>query len=138
LFNRIAAAMAVLCALAAPPSAFAQVDRATLTGTVKDAAGAVVPGATVTVTSLATNVADTQQTTATGTYLAVNLIPGRYRVDVELSGFKKSSETVDLEVGQRARVDATLTVGDVKESISVQGTSPVLNSNDASLGAVIP
>ncbi len=136
--KRLLAALAVLCALTLPRSAFAQVDRATLTGTVKDTAGAVVPGATVTVTNLATSVADTQQTTPTGTYLMVNLIPGRYRVDVELSGFKKSSETVVLEVGQRARVDATLTVGAVSESVSVEGTSPVLNSNDASLGAVIP
>jgi hypothetical protein len=136
--KRLLAALAVLSALALPRSAFAQVDRATLTGTIKDTAGAVVPGATVTVTNLATNVADTQQSTATGTYLMVNLIPGRYRVDVELAGFKKSSETVVLEVGQRARVDATLTVGTVSESVSVEGTSPALNSNDASLGAVIP
>ena len=41
----------------------------------------------------------------------MNLIPGRYQVDVELSGFKKTSQIVTLEVGQRARVDATLAVG---------------------------
>src|SRR6476646_3477094 len=116
--KRLAAVVAALCALAVPRLAMAQVDRATLTGTVKDSGGAVVPGATVTVTNLATNVADTQQTTATGTYLAVNLIPGRYRVDVELTGFKKSSEIVVLEVGQRARVDATLAVGSLSESVT--------------------
>jgi Carboxypeptidase regulatory-like domain/TonB dependent receptor-like, beta-barrel/TonB-dependent Receptor Plug Domain len=136
--KRLAAVVAVLCALAVPRLAFAQVDRATLTGTVKDSAGAVVPGATVTVTNLATGVAVAQPTTETGTYLAVNLIPGRYRVDVELSGFKKSSEIVVLEVGQRARVDATLTVGSVSESVTVQETTPLLNNNDATLGAVIP
>jgi hypothetical protein len=136
--KRFAAIVAVLSALAIPRLALAQVDRATLTGTVKDTAGAVVPGATVTVTNLATGIAVTQISTDSGTYLAVNLIPGRYRVDVELSGFKKSSETVVLEVGQRARVDATLEVGSVSESVSVEGTSPLLNSNDATLGAVIP
>jgi len=135
--KRLAAVVAVLCALLLPPSAYAQVDRATLTGTVKDTAGAVVPGATVTVTNLATNVAATQQTSATGTYLMVNLIPGRYRVDVELSGFKKTSEVVILEIGQRARVDATLGVGSVSESVSVQGVTPLLNTADATLGAVI-
>src|SRR5689334_7146616 len=114
-------------ALAAPRLAFAQVDRATVSGTVKDSAGAVVPGANVTVTNLATGVADTQQTTETGSYLVVNLIPGRYRVDVELSGFKKYSEVVVLEVGQRARVDATLSVGSLTESVTVQETSPLLN-----------
>src|SRR3954447_26318845 len=91
--NRFVVAIAVLCALAAPRLALAQVDRATLTGTVKDSAGAVVPGATVTVTNLATNVADTQTTSETGSYFTVNLIPGRYRVDVELAGFKKMSQT---------------------------------------------
>ena len=132
------AVLAVLCALAAPRPVFAQVDRATLTGTIKDAGGAVVPGATVTVTSLATNAAVTQQTTDAGSYLVVNLIPGQYRVDVELTGFRKVSQTIVLEVGQRARVDATLAVGSVSESVSVQGASPLLNRNDATLGAVIP
>src|SRR3954462_5851178 len=101
--KRLAAVLAMLCAIAVPRLASAQVDRATLTGTVKDAGGAIVPGANVTVTNVATGVADTQATSATGTYLVVNLIPGRYRVDVELSGFKKYSETVVLEVGQRGR-----------------------------------
>src|SRR3954451_592330 len=118
--KRLAAVVAMLCALAVPRAAMAQVDRATLTGTVKDVAGAVVPGATVTVTNLATGVSDTQTTTDTGTYLTVNLIPGRYRVDVELSGFKKSSQTVVLEVGQRGRADATLSVGNVSETVSVE------------------
>src|SRR3954470_2886156 len=131
--KRFAAVLAVICALAAPRLAFAQVDRATVNGTVKDSGGAVVPGATVTVTNLATNVATTQQTTEAGSYFAVNLIPGHYRVDVELSGFKKYSQAIVLEVGQRARVDATLTVGNVSESVSVQGTTPLLNNNDATL-----
>ena len=135
--KRIAAMLALLCALVARP-VLAQVDRATLTGTVKDSAGAVIPGATVTVTNLATNVADTQTTTESGTYLTVNLIPGRYRVDVELSGFKKYSQNVLLEVGQRARVDAALGVGNLNETITVQETTPLLNSTDATLGTVIP
>ena len=136
--KRLVAVFAALCALAAPRVAVAQVDRATLNGTIKDSGGAVVPGATVTVTNLATNAAVTQQTTDAGSYLAVNLIPGQYRVDVELTGFRKVSQTIVLEVGQRARVDATLAVGSVSESVSVQGASPLLNRNDATLGAVIP
>ncbi|MBW8861237.1 MAG: carboxypeptidase regulatory-like domain-containing protein, partial [Acidobacteria bacterium] len=67
------------------PAARAQVDRATLSGVVKDSGGGVVPGATVLVTNLATNVEAQQTTTETGSYQIVNLIPGRYRVDVELS-----------------------------------------------------
>ena len=86
------------------PNASAQVDRATLSGVVRDTGGGVVPGATVTVTNLATNVGTTQQTTETGGYQSVNLVPGRYQIEVELSGFKKSSQVVTLEVGQRVNL----------------------------------
>ncbi|HZY08137.1 MAG TPA: carboxypeptidase regulatory-like domain-containing protein, partial [Ilumatobacteraceae bacterium] len=118
--------------------AFAQVDRATITGTVTDSGGAVIAGATVTITNLATNVAYRQPTTETGSYLLVNLIPGKYQVDVEQTGFKKVSQVVTLEVGQRARVDAALEVGAVSETVAVGETTQLLNSNDATLGAVIP
>ena len=120
------------------PGAFAQVDRATLTGVVKDSSGGVVPGATVTVTNLATNLETHQQTTETGGYQVVNLNPGRYRIDAELSGFKKFSQVITLEVGQRARLDVELQIGLVAETIIVAESSQLINTNDATLGAVIP
>jgi hypothetical protein len=132
------ALIAALLALAAPRAAFAQVDRATVSGVVKDSGGAVVAGATVTVTNLATNVASQQTTTETGSYLVVNLIPGQYRIDVELTGFKKRSQTVTLEVGQRARVDMPLEVGNFAETVDVAGASPILKTSEAALGSVIP
>ena len=134
--KRLLVVVALLALL--PTAAFAQVDRATLTGTVKDSAGAVLPGATVTVTNVATGVAASQTTTETGSYLLVNLIPGRYQVDVELSGFKKSSQIVTLDVGQRARVDATLEVGNFNETVTVAESTQLLNTNDATLGGVVP
>jgi protocatechuate 3,4-dioxygenase beta subunit len=70
-------AVAALLMLALSNVVLAQVDRATLTGTIKDAGGAIVAGATVSITNVATNVAARQQTTDTGSYLFVNLIPGR-------------------------------------------------------------
>jgi Carboxypeptidase regulatory-like domain/TonB-dependent Receptor Plug Domain len=132
------ALVAALLALAAPRAVFAQVDRATVSGVVKDSGGAVVAGASVTVTNLATNVASQQTTTDTGSYLVVNLIPGQYRIDVELTGFKKRSQTVTLEVGQRARVDMPLEVGNFAETVDVAGASPILKTSDAALGSVIP
>ena len=129
---------AAVFALLMPLPASAQVDRATLTGTVTDSVGAVLPGATVQVTNTATNVSSQQVTTDTGTFLFVNLIPGVYDVTVELSGFKKSVQTLTLEVGQRARIQAALEVGAFTESISVTEASRRLNTNDATLGAVIP
>ena len=115
-------------------NAMAQVDRATLSGVVRDSGGGVLPGATVTVTNLATNLESQQQTTETGGYQVVNLIPGKYRIDVELSGFKKSSQVVTLEVGQRARLDVELAVGSFSETVVVAESPQLLNTNDATLG----
>src|SRR5712671_151280 len=124
--------------LLAVPAAVAQVDRATLSGVVKDTGGGIVPGATVVVTNLATNLESRLVTTETGGYQAVNLIPGRYQVEVELSGFKKASQVITLEVGQRARLDVELAVGSFSEVVTVAETPQLLNANDATLGAVIP
>ena len=136
--NRSVLAAALLVALASSSAVFAQVDRATLTGLVKDTGGAVLPGATVVVTNLGTNVASRQQTTETGSYLVVNLIPGKYQIDVELSGFKKASQVVTLEVGQRARVDLSLEVGTFAETVTVGESTQLINSSDATLGARHP
>src|SRR4029079_14040616 len=97
----------------------------------------VLPGATVTLTNLATNVVSEQPTTATGSFLFVNLIPGRYQIEAALTGFKKSARIVTLEVGERARVDATLEVGAFNETVTVQEQSSQLNANDGTLGAVV-
>ena len=129
--------LAALLAFGLPSVAAAQVDRATLTGVVTDKGGAVLPGATVTLTNLETNTVAEQPTTATGSFLFVNLIPGRYQIEASLTGFKKSSQIVPLEVGQRARVDATLEVGAFNEVITVQESSSLLNANDGTLGAVV-
>jgi len=129
--------LAALLAFGLPSVAAAQVDRATLTGVVTDKGGAVLPGATVTLTNLETNTVAEQPTTATGSFLFVNLIPGRYQIEASLTGFKKSSQIVPLEVGQRARVDATLEVGAFNEVITVQESTSLLNANDGTLGAVV-
>ena len=121
------------------PGLSAQVDRATLSGVVSDTGGGVVPGATVTVTNLATNVESHQATIGNRRRIrSVNLVPGRYQVEVELSGFKKSSQVIALEVGQRARLDVELAVGSFSEVVTVAESPQLLNSNDATLGAVIP
>ncbi|MCU1383351.1 MAG: putative lipoprotein [Acidobacteria bacterium] len=120
------------------PTVAAQVDRATLSGVVRDTGGGVVPGATVTVTNLATNIESHQPSSESGAYQVVNLVPGRYQVEVELSGFKKSSQVIALEVGQRARLDIELAVGSFSEVVTVAETPQLLNSNDATLGSVIP
>ena len=135
--HRLSLVFAAVLVLVMPIRALAQVDRATLTGTVADNVGAVLPGATVTVTNTATNVSAQQQTTDSGSFLFVNLIPGVYDVSVELSGFKKTVQTLALEVAQRARVNVVLDVGAFTESVNVTESSRRLNANDATLGTVI-
>ena len=129
--------LAALLAFGLPAVAAAQVDRATLTGVVTDRSGAVLPGATVTLTNLSTNVASDQATTGTGSFLFVNLIPGRYEIAVSLTGFRKTSQIVPLEVGQRARVDLSLEVGALNEVVTVQESSSLINANDAMLGGIV-
>ncbi len=70
-------------------TASAQVDRATLTGIVEDPSGAVIPKAQVTVTSLATGVVSKVMTNDNGTYLVVNMMPGTYLVQAEMTGFQR-------------------------------------------------
>src|SRR5436309_3368555 len=119
------------------PTAAAQVDRAALTGTVKDTSNAVVPGATVTARNAATNVPAISVTDAQGAYVIGGLIPGSYVVDVELAGFRKSTGKIDLDVGQRARLDFTMSVGAVEQAVTVVATSPLVNTEQATLGTVI-
>jgi hypothetical protein len=128
------AALALLCAA---PAAMAQVDRATLSGTVKDSAGGVLAGATITVTNVATNVASKATTSNSGSYLVVNLQSGQYLVEAEAKGLQKAVQSVILEIGQRGRVDITLSVGSMSESVTVEGVRRLLNTEDATLGSVI-
>jgi hypothetical protein len=111
--KRLVFAVAVVCL---PALASAQVDRATLTGVVRDPSNAVVAAATITITHLATGIESKSTTTGEGTYLAVNLLPGESLVEVQASGFRKFAQTIQLEVGNRASIDFSLTVGSLTET----------------------
>jgi outer membrane receptor protein involved in Fe transport len=130
-----AAVMAVWMVCAA--TAFAQVDRATLTGVVRDASEAVLPNAKVTVTSLGTGVSSTATTTNAGVYLVVNLMPGEYLVQAEATGFQRYEQVVSLELGARSRLDLSLAVGSIGETVKVEGVTPLLSTESAVLGTVV-
>jgi outer membrane receptor protein involved in Fe transport len=132
--KRILLALAVLCL---PSLALAQVDRATITGVVRDPQGAVVGNATVVVTHLATGVESKTITTNEGVYLAVNLPPGEALVEAEAAGFQKFAQTVVLTVGNRASLDVSLTVGAVTETVRVEGVTPLLDSQSPIVGTVV-
>lgn len=107
----------LLVALAVP--ADAQDFRGTITGRVTDPQGGRLPGATVTATHEETNVASPTTTTGDGNYTIPYLIPGHYRLTVELSGFKKMvREKLDVRVDDRLTLDVTLEIGQIEEVIS--------------------
>ncbi|HKC85084.1 MAG TPA: carboxypeptidase-like regulatory domain-containing protein, partial [Blastocatellia bacterium] len=116
----------------------AQINTASLTGQVMDANGAATSGATVTAKNNATNVAQSVVTDAAGNYIFVSLPVGTYSVSVEATGFKKSvNEKVTLEVAQKARLDFTLQVGRVEETITVEANGALLTTQEATPGAVV-
>ena len=105
-----------------PTMLHAQTTQGTILGTVHDAAGALVPGATVTLTNLDEGTVRTTQTNGAGDYKFVDLKPGHYTVTMEASGFEKwTVDGVTLAVRQELRVDASLKVGAVKQEVVVNG-----------------
>jgi hypothetical protein len=117
---------------------FAQTPTGTMQGTVTDQQGAVVAGATVTVTSLSTSIAKTTNTDADGRFLMPFVLPGNYKVTVEAKGFRSAQqENVVLEVAQTRSVNFTLSVGTTAEAIEVQATAPVVDTQTSSMGEVI-
>jgi hypothetical protein len=109
-----------------------------ITGTVKDQAGAAVPGASITVTEARTNLQRVVVSTNDGIYTAASLAPGEYRIDIELSGFATvRREGIRLTTGEKARIDFDLKVGGLQEQVTVVGDSPVVRAVTASLGTVV-
>jgi hypothetical protein len=119
-------------------AARAQVAAADITGVVKDPAGTPVPGVTVTVTNVGTNLQRVAITTADGVYTAPSLAPGQYRIDVQLAGFKPIRRGgLNLSTGEKARLDFTMAVGDLREEVTVVGDVPIVRAETASLGTVV-
>ena len=119
-------------------SANGQVTTGTIVGTVSDSSGAPLPGVKVTITDVQKNESKEYTTDETGSYNAPFLIPGTYRVSAEKSGFKRAaSADIILNVDDKARVDLTLSVGDVNEVVEVAAASPLVRVESSELGEVI-
>jgi hypothetical protein len=108
------------------------------TGRVSDVTGAAVPGATVTLTSVSTNAVRSTTSTQAGDYSLPSVPPGMYNVRVEHQGFKAAVSTnVELQVQQTVRLDFTLQVGALSESIEVAAAADQLQQENATVGTVI-
>jgi hypothetical protein len=119
-------------------AAWAQMERASLVGTVTDNSGAVLPGVAVKVTNEGTNTSVNLTTDAAGDFRAVNLIPGTYAVEVEKTGFQRFiSRDLVLQVAQEARLDVQLQLGGVEQTIEVSGSAPLLQTEGSTVGQVI-
>lgn len=110
----------------------------TVDGSVTDPSGAALTDAKVTLTNTGTQEKHTQVTGGQGSYQFVNVIPGEYRLDIEKSGFKHFGRTnVTVQVQQDTHIDATLTVGQVSETVEVTSETPLLQAETSSLGTVV-
>ena len=119
-------------------TAHAQTGAGSLTGIVADQTGAKVPGATVTATNQATNVAYTAVSNEAGNYTITSVPVGTYVLKAELSGFKTAT-TNPLQVEAKAivRMDFTLQLGAIEETILVAGQAPLLQTESVTVGEVI-
>src|SRR5688572_14924110 len=135
---RKAAGLLAVAVWLLPDPASAQTSMGGVSGTVTDSTGAVLPGATVTLTNEETAVQAVRQTNQSGYYTFVNVRPGRYRVAVELTGFSRA-ESAAFVVGVNETVarNVGLSVGNASETVEVTAQSELLQTGSAELGNIV-
>ena len=116
----------------------AQLTTADVVGTVTDTTGAVVPNANVTLTNQRTNETRNTQSGGGGQYAFTLLLPGNYSVRIEAQGFTTFASNVIISAGDRARVDASMHVGQSSESIEVTSPSPLLQTETSTVANTVP
>src|SRR6476659_5043184 len=115
-----------------PFGAFAQ--EATLSGTVTDSTGGVLPGVTITATHTATGNTFVAVTDEKGGY-RIPVRVGLFKVDAELTGFGTVTRQIDLLIGQTAVLNLQLAPSTVQESVTVTGEAPLVDTTNSSLAA---
>ncbi len=116
--------------------AYGQIGTSTITGRVTDSTGAVVPKVNILILQKSTNFSSTAVTNDEGIYRVPSLQPGAYRVTFESSGFKKLlRDEIELRSGDTLAVDAAMQIGQVTESIEVQGGAQLLETETSATGA---
>ncbi len=128
----------LVVSIAGAGNAYAQVSGATLTGTVKDASGAVIPNAQVSVTNTATGVNRRIVTDTAGFYTMSNLLPGDYDVAVSATGFASQvRKGITLTVGAHQVLDHTMQVGQVTQTVQITAEAPTVELASSTLSAEI-
>jgi hypothetical protein len=135
-FKRLAAS--AVCALSLAGLLFAQTERGTISGAVNDPTGAVVPGAKVTITNIATNVTNALVSNETGGYIAPNLPPGTYRIRVEKEGFRTAIlNDLELNAASSVRADITMEIGTAQQTVEVTADAVRLATDNAKSATTI-
>jgi hypothetical protein len=130
--------LAILTLLLSVASAFAQFETAEVVGTVHDKSGGSITKAVITLTNQDTAIQAKTATDENGNYDFLNVKVGRYKLTVELTGFTTFTATdIAVDVGARRRVDATLQVGAVTETVEVRASAEVLNTDTSEHSQVI-
>jgi len=136
--NRAALLLVVLLVVLAAPSAQAQVLYGSVVGTVQDASGAIVPGATVTITNTGTSQALETTTAPNGAYSIPNVLPGTYNLKISAPGFRAySEENITITANTVRRVDVTLTLGQITETVTVQAAALALQTEKTDISVEI-
>jgi len=134
--NRLAGLGIAMLLLCIP--LFSQTNTGRILGTITDQSGAVLAGATVTVTDVNRGVTRTLTSDSAGEYSAPNLEPGMYETRVEAPGFKSlNRQGIQVQVGQDIRLDLSLEVGSTSENVTVTGEVPLVNTTSSSMGGTI-
>jgi hypothetical protein len=130
--------VAMLCFVLMAAGLRAQITSTTMLGTVTDVSGAVVANARVTATNTGTGLSRSVQTNDQGQYRLEVLPTGEYRVEVTAQGFKTFVRSgVVLTINVDSRVDASMQVGGVSETVTVTGDAPLINTSNASIGRTV-
>jgi len=136
--SRAAAALVMVVLLASASRLAAQTSTGEVNGTVTDSTGAVIPGATVTLTNQGTKIARTAVTNASGNFVFINVPSGTYTLSIELQGFKTVQVSpFDIAVNQTLTRSVRLEVGAVTEALTVTAEAPLLQRSSSELGTVI-
>jgi YD repeat-containing protein len=129
--------IAVALILASASTGFSQITSATISGTVKDQTGAVLPGVDVVVKNIDTGLTRSIVTGATGYFTIPGLPPGPYETRASLAGFGTAVERLVLAVAQEAGLNLTLNVSATEERVTVIGASPLVDTRSAAMSAVV-
>src|SRR3989475_8754666 len=129
---RVVLAVALLATTAT--LAVAQITSATISGTIKDETGGVLPGVDVVVKNVDTGLTRSVVTDSNGYFTVPGLAPGKYETRATLSGFSTGVQTgIALEVAQQAGLNLVLKIGTMEETITVTGESPLVDIRTAAL-----